>query len=147
MSLVTAAGAADAELELPEDLEALRWLSSMAHKRFGAVPDEAVARHVLRVTVDGDWPLQRAAMEALVRRAGFGKRDELRVARRPPGRTQLGSRRAALRAATRIACLAGGVVFRGLWAADPASHARACEATDQKPLPSSSHVLSCVFGD
>ena len=44
-----------------------------------AVPDEAVARHVLRVTVDGDWPLQRAAMEALVRRAGFGKRERLAV--------------------------------------------------------------------
>lgn len=70
--------------------EAHAVLTSMAHRQFGAVPPELIATHVLSVTSDTDWPVQRAAMEALIRRRRFGKRDDLRVAEQPPGPSGLG---------------------------------------------------------
>ena len=62
----------------------------MAHRRDELIPVEELARHVLRVTEGADWPVKRAAMQALLRRLGFAKRDELGVAKRPGGRRRLG---------------------------------------------------------
>ena len=76
--------------EATEESEALAVLSQLAHRRFGRIPADALARHVLRLHGDADWPVQRAAMEALIRRWKSGQRDALKVARRPQGKTRLG---------------------------------------------------------
>jgi hypothetical protein len=65
--------------------ETLSELRSLAGRRTGRVPPELLARHVLSVTVGGDWPLRRAAMEAILRRCKFGERDGLVVAGAPGG--------------------------------------------------------------
>lgn len=65
--------------------ETLSELRTMAARRTGHVPPELLARHVLSVTEGGDWPLRRAAMEAVLRRCKFGERDGLVVARAPSG--------------------------------------------------------------
>jgi superfamily II DNA or RNA helicase len=70
--------------------EAYRELCAMAEGRVGAVPAASVARHVLAITAGGDWPVQRAAMDAVIRRWAFAKRDELRVASRPGRQSRLG---------------------------------------------------------
>ncbi|MEE8409095.1 MAG: DEAD/DEAH box helicase [Myxococcota bacterium] len=62
----------------------------MAHRQFGTVPVELMATHVLSVTSGTDWPVQRVAMEALIRRQRFGKRDDLRVVEQPRGSSGLG---------------------------------------------------------
>lgn len=49
-----------------------------------------VARHVLSVTTGADWPVQRAALDAIFRRFSFARRDVLEVATRPRGRVGLG---------------------------------------------------------
>ncbi len=70
----------------PHDLaETFRTLVSLAHGKTGAVPDELLVRHVLRITEGGDWALRRAALDAVLRRVEFAARDELRVATRPAG--------------------------------------------------------------
>jgi hypothetical protein len=57
----------------------------MARGKTLSIPEELLVRHVLAVTRDADWPVQRAALEALLRRCAFARRDDLRVARRPGG--------------------------------------------------------------
>ena len=77
-------------LTSPEaDAEARRELEAMAKKRFGAIPAALVARHVLEVTRGGDFPLRRAALEALQRRQAAAARDALRVVH-APGRSAAG---------------------------------------------------------
>jgi len=70
--------------------EAFRELCALADGRVGAVPHALLARHVLATTRGGDWPVHRAAMEAVLRRWTFAKRDALRVAVRPTGHSHLG---------------------------------------------------------
>ena len=65
---------------LAETQEELRHL---ARRRFGKIPAELVAALVVATTGDADWPVRRAALEALARRFRFGQRDELTLARRP----------------------------------------------------------------
>ena len=65
-------------------------LESMTRQRFGAIPSELLTEHVLRCTTDADFPVRKGAMEALLRRQGFARRDELRVASRPAGGRALG---------------------------------------------------------
>ena len=60
-------------------------LDSLAQRRAGAIPAELLSRHVLAVTAGADWPVARAALEALLRRWGFARRDGLKVATRPRG--------------------------------------------------------------
>ncbi len=55
----------------------------MVGKQSGDVPAEMLAEHVLSVTEGGDWPVQRAAMEATLRRVAAGRKQELKVASRP----------------------------------------------------------------
>jgi hypothetical protein len=72
------------------ETETQRALVHLAHRHFGSIPANVVANHVLRVHPDTDWPVRRAAMEALIRRWSSAQRDGLRVARRPNGTTPLG---------------------------------------------------------
>jgi superfamily II DNA or RNA helicase len=81
---------ADAHSLSAPDLEAFRELVSLARRKCGAIPEEAIARHVLSVTGDVDWPVRRAALEAVLRRIAFAKRDQLEVASQPPGSARLG---------------------------------------------------------
>jgi superfamily II DNA or RNA helicase len=64
-------------------LESEQVLTGLARGRFGRINPARMARHVLVVTADADWPVRRAALEALARRFGYAQRDGLRVAERP----------------------------------------------------------------
>lgn len=64
--------------------EAFETLCALAHGRTGALPAELLARHVLDVTREADWPVKRAALDAILRRRDFARRDGLRIAVRPP---------------------------------------------------------------
>ncbi|HEX7601922.1 MAG TPA: SNF2-related protein, partial [Polyangiaceae bacterium] len=66
--------------ELEETLEALRGL---AHRRFGKIPADVLAKQVVARSAGADWPVREAAMEALLRRYRFAQRDELVVAASP----------------------------------------------------------------
>ena len=68
-----------------ENTEAYRVLLGMSHIKSGTIPPEILARHALETHWTADWPVQRAAMEALLRRCESGRRDKLRVSSRPPG--------------------------------------------------------------
>ncbi|MBN2495417.1 MAG: DEAD/DEAH box helicase [Deltaproteobacteria bacterium] len=81
---VATARASDREIEAFEEL---MWI---AHRRTGAIPSELIASKVMSVTEGGDWPLRQAALDALLRRFTFARRDELIVARRPRGTSALG---------------------------------------------------------
>jgi hypothetical protein len=70
--------------------EALATLQHLAHKKTGRVPAELLARHVLRIYADAEWPVQRAALEAVLRRFDFARQDGLRVAGRPSGGSPFG---------------------------------------------------------
>ena len=67
-----------------EETETFQVLLSLAHRKTGAIPTPLLVRHVLAVTGEADLPVQRAAMEAVLRRCQFGKQDGLEVASRPP---------------------------------------------------------------
>jgi hypothetical protein len=73
-----------------EQLEAFQVLLSLAERKTGRIPAPLLARHVLSVTSEADWPVQLAAMEALLRRCKFAKQDALEVASRPAGKTVYG---------------------------------------------------------
>ncbi|MBI2898892.1 MAG: DEAD/DEAH box helicase family protein, partial [Planctomycetes bacterium] len=68
-----------------EETEAYQNLLARAHRKTGAIPADAVVKHVLSVTRDADWPVQREALEALLRRFSFGQKDRLKIASRPAG--------------------------------------------------------------
>ncbi len=70
------------EAPAPPELERATVLLAIAAKRFGRIPPERIVDHVLR-THDSDWPVQRAALEALWRRWSSARRDALRVSKRP----------------------------------------------------------------
>jgi superfamily II DNA or RNA helicase len=69
----------------PTDSEAYQTLLARAHRKTGPIPADLIARHVLAVTVGADWPVQREALEALLRRFAFGKADRLEIVARPRG--------------------------------------------------------------
>jgi len=64
--------------------EAFEALRERAHKRFGRIPEGVVAAHVLRVCEGADWPVQRAALEALHRRYAQARAERLALQGRPP---------------------------------------------------------------
>ncbi len=72
------------------EAEAYQTLLARAHRKTGRVPAELVVRHVLSVTRGGDWPVQRDALEALIRRFAFGRADALQIVARPPRGQLLG---------------------------------------------------------
>ena len=71
-------------MEELENSEAYRVLLGMSQIKSGSIPPEILARHALESHWTADWPVQRAAMEALLRRCASGRRDKLRVCSRPP---------------------------------------------------------------
>jgi hypothetical protein len=75
----------------PEDqTEAFQVLRSLARGKTGALSAEAFTRHVLEVTKGADFPVRRAAMEALLRRVRSSRDGDLQVVRGPAGRSRVG---------------------------------------------------------
>jgi superfamily II DNA or RNA helicase len=72
------------------DAEAYQALLARAQRKTGRVPPELIVRHVLAVTRGGDWPVQRDALEALIRRFTFARADALQIVARPPRNRVLG---------------------------------------------------------
>src|SRR6186713_1649442 len=68
------------------DGEAYQALLSRARRKTGGVPAEAIVRHVLSVTQGGDWPIQRDALEAVIRRCASAHTDEIQIIGRPRSR-------------------------------------------------------------
>jgi hypothetical protein len=79
---------AAATLEI--ETEAYQMLLARAQRRTGRLPPELIARHVLSVTRGADWPVQRDALEALLRRIAFGRADRLEIVARPAKGRRLG---------------------------------------------------------
>jgi superfamily II DNA or RNA helicase len=69
--------------------ETLSLLTGLARGRFGRISPQRMAEHVVSLVSEPDWPLRRAALEALTRRYAFAQRDELTVSQRP-ARERLG---------------------------------------------------------
>src|SRR5207244_11790422 len=57
-----------------------------AHWRTGGVPPERIVRDILSVTHGGDWPVQRDALDAVLRRCASAHTDEIQIVGRPRGR-------------------------------------------------------------
>jgi superfamily II DNA or RNA helicase len=64
-------------------LEALQVLTGLARGRFGRIAPERIALHLIAATPEADWPVRRAALDALARRYSFATRDGVRIAQRP----------------------------------------------------------------
>ncbi len=73
-----------------DETEAYQILLAQVGRKTRPIPAPLLVKHVLTVTRDADWPVQREAMEALLRRLSFGRRDELVIASRPPNRAIFG---------------------------------------------------------
>src|SRR5881409_1494462 len=69
--------------------ETYRTLLARAHRRTGGVPPERLVRHVLSVTHGGDWPVQRDALDAALRRCASTHSDEIQIVGLPRGRLGL----------------------------------------------------------
>src|SRR5437867_4012105 len=70
--------------------EAYPTLLARAQRRTGRLPPELIARHILSMTRGADWPVQRDALEALLRRFAFGRADRLQIVARPRKGRRLG---------------------------------------------------------
>src|SRR5712692_3267259 len=66
--------------------ETYQTLLARAHRRTGGVPPERLVRHVLSVTHGGDWPVQRDALDAVLRRCASTRTDGIQIVGRPGGR-------------------------------------------------------------
>jgi hypothetical protein len=64
--------------------ETCQALLARAKGRTGRVPAERIVRHVLSVTRGGDWPVQRDALDAVLRRCASAHTDEIQIVGRPP---------------------------------------------------------------
>lgn len=65
-------------------------LRDLARGKVGALPPEWVAAVALSNTASADFPVQRAALDAIIRRIRSAERDGLRIKTRPPRGTVLG---------------------------------------------------------
>jgi superfamily II DNA or RNA helicase len=65
------------------DSEAFQALLLLAERRTGRIPPDRLVRHILSVTAQAGWPVQRAALEAVLRRLSVAKQDGLVVATAP----------------------------------------------------------------
>jgi hypothetical protein len=77
-------------IDTVDETEAFQVLRSLARVKPGALSAEILARHALAVTQGADFPVQRAAMEALLRRVSSSRNGELRVVRRSAGGSPVG---------------------------------------------------------
>jgi hypothetical protein len=50
------------------------------------LPAERIVCHVLSIAKEGDWPVQRDALEAVLRRFASARADEIQIVQRPRGR-------------------------------------------------------------
>jgi hypothetical protein len=66
--------------------ETYQTLLARAHRRTGGVPPERIVRHVLSVTHGGDWPVQRDALDAVLRRCASTHTDGIQIVGPPRGR-------------------------------------------------------------
>ena len=73
-----------------QDEEAFQAIKGRFEGKTGSISPAVLARHVLTVTRGADWPVQREAAEALLRRFSFGRKDTLQVSSKPPGGALLG---------------------------------------------------------
>ena len=64
--------------------EAYSVLLSLAQRRTLHIPAEYLVRYVLTLHAETDWPVRRAALEAVLRRVASARREDLRVEKRPP---------------------------------------------------------------
>ncbi len=78
---------ADPEADLSEAYEQL---TAMGQRKLGRIPPELMAGHVIEIHREAPWAVKRAALEALLRRFAFARRDALRVAERPAGAIPFG---------------------------------------------------------
>jgi superfamily II DNA or RNA helicase len=69
--------------------ETYQTLLARAHRRTGRVPPESIVRHVLSVTHGGDWPVQRDALDAVLRRCASAHTDDIQIVKRPRDRLGL----------------------------------------------------------
>ncbi len=67
-----------------DESEAFQALMLLAEHRTGRIPPDRLVRHVLSVTALAGWPVQRAALEAALRRLSAARQDGLMVATAPP---------------------------------------------------------------
>lgn len=65
--------------------EAFQALFLIAERRTGRIPAGLIVRHILSVTANAGWPVQRAALEAVLRRITSARQDGLAVASSPAG--------------------------------------------------------------
>jgi SNF2 domain-containing protein/helicase-like protein len=65
--------------------EAYQTLLARARRQTGGIPAESIVRHVLSIVDGGDWPIQREALEAVLRRCASARMDEVQIVERPPG--------------------------------------------------------------
>ncbi len=63
--------------------ETFHALLLLAERRTGRIPPDRLVRHVLSVTAQANWPVRRAALEAMLRRLSAAKQDGLVVATAP----------------------------------------------------------------
>ena len=66
--------------------ETYQTLLARAHRRTGDVPPDRIVRLVLSATQGGDWPVQRDALDAVLRRCASAHTDEIRIVGRPRAR-------------------------------------------------------------
>ncbi|MBI2828108.1 MAG: SWIM zinc finger family protein [Acidobacteria bacterium] len=66
--------------------ETYQTLLARAHRRTRGVPADSIVRHVLSVTRGGAWPVQRDALDAVLRRCASTQMDGIRIVGRPRGR-------------------------------------------------------------
>jgi superfamily II DNA or RNA helicase len=80
------------------ETETFQALLARAHRHTGDIPPDAIVRHVLSVTEGGDWPVQRDALDAVLRRCRSAHADEIEIVKRPPRGRLLGLYRTRRRA-------------------------------------------------
>ena len=69
----------------PSIAETRQWLVDESRGRFGSIPEELIADQILEVTRDADFPVRRAAHEALLRRMKNAVDEGLKVGQAPRG--------------------------------------------------------------
>lgn len=119
----------------PAPSEALEVLSVEAEGRTGRVPHRLIAAHALRVTPGGDFPVQKAALDALLRR--------IKNAREADGFELLGSPRdGGLLGAHRLRALGSASAYRlVLRSVDPIEGSCECPDFLRGGLGACKHLL------
>ena len=80
-----------AEILPPADeAEAYKTLVQRVGRRGGKLPAELLARHVMGCVPATEWPVRAEALDAVLRRLEAGRKDDLRLAARPPAGGVLG---------------------------------------------------------